>query len=688
MPQYLSTDPNAGQAPAGGGYLSTDPNAGTPVEAGTSRLSRLGAGAKEGATDLLQFVKAVDRDPLGIVRGLGAQFVEGAKAVPDVVRNLVNPETRGATARGFAQGATEGATGVTGEEAVRDPWRAAGKAGVNVAALLAPGLPKGIKGAAQRVRGARLAANDLRQSAEALANTQRVVPAAEVAEMEQVARGLGAGKRPGLVAGTPQTFEQVAIEALEELRQPAAPARVSLPPPAAQPRVSFKQLAPAKARPVAEPPTVPVEAPAAPVAPPAADVAAPFSAPETRLPAGWRPPEGAVPKVTGLKSDDIARFQGAEAKAPVMTQQVKDWMQRRFHGQEVSRDEMIAAAVEDWGRRRTARAFGLKYDDLVQQFPERRVPNLAQEAIAEYERRGLINERGFIDPKLAAQISLPVAGAVAGGAVADEHPAIGAVLGGLTGLAAANPVRTLRGANALRVTGMLSGAAPLKSLAGNVGAIGTAAAERGSLAPIREALRVPTNMRVAKEGWKSRANPAAVEGMNRINLPGRVMGALDQTTTQALQRAGLSLEEAQRLLLTRPNPLGPEAGKVLQSGIGRFVFPFQRTPFNIGLEGLKELAALKPGSGASATRRALTVGATGAGAVAGETTDNKLLLGILAALAGPRAVPFALGAGATGGNRLIEQIGVGFPEGSWKDLYDPLRPINRPALLRLLEGEK
>ena len=50
------------------------------------------------------------------------------------------------------------------------------------------------------------------------------------------------------------------------------------------------------------------------------------------------------------------------------------------------------------------------------------------------------------------------------------------------------------------------------------------------------------------------------------------------------------------------------------------------------------------------------------------------------------SLPFALGAGLTAGPEVIERVGVGLPEGSYKDLFNPLRPLNKPALLKLIES--
>jgi hypothetical protein len=308
------------------------------------------------------------------------------------------------------------------------------------------------------------------------------------------------------------------------------------------------------------------------------------------------------------------------------------------------------------------------------------------------------HEAGFIDPAVLRTMG----GAAAGGAglsmMADKDHKVGAgVVGALTGAAAMNPMKTLSGLQKVRVMGMLSGAALPKSLAGNAGAFATAAAEKGSMAPIREALRVPTNAKNAVHAWKNNANPAHIAGVGRFNLPARAMGALDQTTTKALERAGLSLEEAQRLLLTNPNTLGAgNLGRAMKGKIGMAAFPFQNTPMNAVAEGVKSLDGMF-GTGITGqpkhnlTQKALTAGAIGGGAAAGEMTDDPRALALMAAFAGPRGIPFALGAGTTAGSRVIEKIGVGLPDGAWKDFVDPeqaARPITDPAILRFIEWLK
>ncbi len=539
--------------------------------------SRFISGTGEGLKETAQLLDP--RNWLGMAKGIGGSLVEGAKAIPDVARNLLDSETRGATLRGFGEGAVEGATGVGLEAAKQDPWTAAGKftGGVVIPALTLKAAPKALRSLK--------------------------------------------GKPPSLPAR-------------------AGPYTTARPPTSGP-------------YPAVRPTARPAPAPKA-------------TAGTMELPASWKqfvnePPAPEVKNIPGIIT------------------------------KRTPKPEAVAEARRALGSVDAAPIFGISPAEVKGIAPgPSRIPLKKRIAEMDLNYQRLIDDpRGAIDPKLLRTVGLGTAGAAGGAAVADEHPVVGGLLGALAGAALANPMSTAKGIQTARVTGMLSGLAPAKSALGNVGAIGTAAAERGSLAPAREALRVPTNVKVARQAWKSQANPSGTAGFGKINIPGRLMGVGDQVTTQALQRAGLSLEDAQRLLLTKPDPLGGGGlQKAVSSPVGRFAFPFQRTPFNFVSEGIQSINEALPGSGTAASRRALlTDAAVLGGGAAGSVTDDPKILALLAALAGPRGLPFALGAGATAGPQLVERVGVGIPEGSWKDLFDPLRPIFRPALMRLLEEQ-
>ena len=202
----------------------------------------------------------------------------------------------------------------------------------------------------------------------------------------------------------------------------------------------------------------------------------------------------------------------------------------------------------------------------------------------------------------------------------------------------------------LRSLSYLSGLAPLKSVAGNIGAFPQAAVSLKSTKPLTEALRVPTNLRVAAEAWKEGANPSSTVGVGRLNPIGRAMGALDAATQQALQRGGVSQEAAQKLLLTNPNKISDALEEL--GTTGRVVAPFQRTPSNYFLTGVQHL---RPSQMTNQPLRetAMTAAAVGSGAASGSETDDVRKLGVGSAAWGGRGLPFMLGAALTAGPRVL-----------------------------------
>lgn len=498
-----------------------------------------------------------------------------------------------------------------------------------------------------------------------------------------------AAERPALPP--PNTNVQTAIaDALADIQNP---------PPAAPVRMTQPATPPTAAPPVAR--TLPPELPES--WKPLVQEAAPETLPGTQAPTPEPPPAAASPNLDAVRKalEEPPATGGVDIQAQPgmgLDPEVVQTFRESLPGGGDLADARRAVGSEKAARSLDDLAAELGVDrSVVQEMmrnttdgPSRR-PMAAElaEMDNDYLRR-IMDPRGSVPLRTAL-----TAGGVAGGgllgaeAAKENNPVAGGILGALAGAAATNPVQALKALQALRVTGMLSGAAAPKSALGNVGAVLTAAAENQSMAPLREAMNLGENARNFRQGWRTQANPAGTSGVSRFNVFGRGMGALDEMTTQLLQRSGLTLEEAQRLLLTSPNPLGHgKFARGLESAPGRFFFPFQRTPINSVSEGLDSIigAIAKPGSGPGAIKRGLTYGAGAAGAAAGSQTDNPLLLALGAALAGPRALPFALGAGLTAGPQVIERVGVGLPEGSYKDLFDPLRSINKPALMKLLES--
>jgi hypothetical protein len=631
-------------------------------EGATQGASDLYQGTKEGLGSLYQMA----RHPLDTVSALGSGLKAGAAAAPDVARLLMDPATRSATAKGFTQGSAEGAAGVDHDATFS---RKVGQflGGTVIPAVAGAGAVKAFRivraGSAPmlvlensggtemaRVRGAKAPIGVLDAPA-AGPQTSRIAYAAP--DAAPAARpNPNAGGR--LVPASADAPARAIADAIDAAQSGDVPRAVSLPPPVElppgyTPRTSAPAPITQAARRAPKIRTV-ADAPVAPT-------------PVQELPAAWRAlveesapaaPQGDIPGIISKRTP---------------------------------KPQAVADARRALGSRDAAPIFDLSPADVRETAPgPSRRPLKAELADLDREyRRHLDDERGAVDPTLLRTAGLATGGALAGSLASDDHPLAGALAGALGGAALANPSRTLKTLQELRMTGMLSGAALPKSAAGNIGAILTAAAENGSLAPIKEGLRLPTNLANAATGFMSGSHPG-VGPVGKMNVFGRAMSGLDTATTQALQRAGLSEAETQRLLLNKPGALGDGAlGRAAKTPVGRAVPPFQNIPINTVAEGINSINELAPKSGASNTRRALTVGAAAAGAGAGKETDNPLLLGLMAALAGPRAVPFALGALGTGGPAALKAVSVGIPDASWKDLVDPLRPINHPALLRLIQ---
>lgn len=622
---------------------------------------------------------AMLRHPLVTAKAFGSSALDAVKAIPDVYRNAHayedgTPEGHAislATSQGFTKGA---AAANAGTDSVKDPWKAAGGflGRVAIPALITKGVMKSGGAAVRLARAAESAGPLIETAGDTAARLQKQNPftagpvAAETpaashipyraSDPVKIARTVREASVPENAGGRvvpsgqrksvpPNTNPVAAID--EALKELTAPEPTSAPPPKAAAPVRIKK-------------------------------AAPVITPD-ELPASWRAlveePAATKPATTGPRKERFAPDVQAVAEGLTPEADVPMW------GTTLTGDAAATDARSTLGAVEAGRLLGKTPAEIRAAAPgPSRWP--ATKNLAEMDRdylRRINDERGAIDPKLLRTAGLGAAGAATGAALAnDDHKLGGGIVGGLAGMAAANPSTFLKTVQALRVTGMLSGAALPKSALGNVGAGLTAAAEGGSMAPIREMFRFPTNLRNAAEGFKA-------AGVDKINIPGRAMNALDTATTRGLQRAGLSEAEAQRLLLSKPNPVEGRFGDMIKSPIGKVVMPFQKVPFNTVIEGVNSLKELHPQSGAPMVRKVLTAGAGAAGAAAGTQTDNPMALALIAALMGPRALPFALGAGATAGPQVIARVGAGLPDASWKDLYEPLKPMNHPAFERLFK---
>lgn len=256
-----------------------------------------------------------------------------------------------------------------------------------------------------------------------------------------------------------------------------------------------------------------------------------------------------------------------------------------------------------------------------------------------------------------AALSTGVAAAL--GLLAHNNPALMSTLGG----------KALQTGNALRMQSMLSGQAPLKSAAGNLGAAIEASLTTKSWAPIKELLSMQTLREALPEGatvgeklknalvtGRSAQAPNAAGGVNLPGVlggPGRVMSALDTAAQHALQRGGVALEDAERLTFQKPLT-GDIARGLKDNPAADFVLPFRRTQFNQFNEGLQ---TLKGEDFLGRTNLPVLAGYTGTGAAYGYTTadkDRDLGAPYVVALAARFGLPTALAiiAGrAAGGSR-------------------------------------
>lgn len=729
MPDKVYLD-DQGNPISGKVYLDDngEPIKGTPKSA---RIDSIKTGAREGFGDLKDMAGALlptkqdleSGSPFGVlggvsrmVTGMGSQLLEGAKAIPDVARNLANRETRDATVKGFTEGAVEGGTGMTVDAAKKDPWRAGARFVTNtvVPAVVLKKAPAGVRS----VLGKRTDVPKPPPGVRLVKN-----PTEEI--LKDLRETIDAAKKDARMPGPSEGVTVSSTTPPANLAQPA----VSYP---RVPRLVTGKKKGAAPSPKAETPPVKADAPEAPAQPTAAG-SGPEPAPPGRE-GHFKLPEPRA-KLTDAQFADVDRRingkfrtdggperrgvpKAAEPPPPAPKEPGIPAVSK--DGQKVvvrPKKGVVSGLRNAVGAEKAARELGITPADVRKAAPgpSRRpyAVDLADDD-ANYRRR-IADERGFVGAGPAVKVGLPVAGGVAGYAAAnDDSKLAGALAGILGGAAVANPTAAAKRFNELRMIGMLSGGALPKSILGNVGAHLNAAGELGSLKPIKEMLRVPTNLKNAKAGWKAQTSPgggsgmtsgAKVEGLGRLNVPGRVMGAMDDSTQASLVRSGVDPQRAKQLTLMEDNPAGYGANalqRAFDSRIGRFLVPFQRVPLNQFAQGAEALDGLLPkGKNAptihnSRRGRAMTTGAIGAGAVAGDETQNPLKLAMLTALFGSRGMPFALGAGGAiaakhGGSKaksVLDRVGVGLPEGSMSDVFQPWRAIDKPALIRFLEQLK
>jgi hypothetical protein len=240
--------------------------------------------------------------------------------------------------------------------------------------------------------------------------------------------------------------------------------------------------------------------------------------------------------------------------------------------------------------------------------------------------------------------------------------------------------------NALRQQLMLSGLALPKSILGGVGASVANSLERKSLAPLSALLSRETLKDTGKAFAAGRSVGPIGSGTQLpmgLDLPGRAMGAVDEAVKNSLVRAGSTSDEATRAMLQAPLPSG--LSEAFDNPLMRFIFPFRRTPFNQLIEGGKAMGE----------HPLVSAGYGAAGAVQGAAQADEqypVSAGIGVAASGKYGLPQALGqiagravAGGKGGGGIAGSALPVSEYGIEQSITNPLRPIEKPALLSLLE---
>ena len=242
-------------------------------------------------------------------------------------------------------------------------------------------------------------------------------------------------------------------------------------------------------------------------------------------------------------------------------------------------------------------------------------------------------------------------------------------------------------ASALRQQLMLSGFAPLKSFLGNIGAATAQSAETRSLAPLKELLSMQT-ARDIRAAYKAGRNVAPITAgvtlPGPLGAPGRIMGAVDEATRNALVRSGMSAKDAQRAVFQAPLPA--RLAEALDSPLGRYTIPFRRTPFNQLIEGYEASKGAHP---------YVLAGYTGAGAAHGAATADEqypLTVPFGVAAAAKYGVPYAFGsmagrllAGGRGTGGIPSNVLPVSEYGLSQAVEDPFAPFVEPAALRALK---
>lgn len=276
--------------------------------------------------------------------------------------------------------------------------------------------------------------------------------------------------------------------------------------------------------------------------------------------------------------------------------------------------------------------------------------------------------------------------------------------GGLLGAAvlAKKPGLAGKGIEALmslRQQLMLSGMAIPKTVLGNTGGAAIKSIERGSMDPLKELFSGTTVRDLINEYKTGAASYAPNLGQTAntpqtlMHGPGRVLGALDVATQNAMKRAGLSADEAEAMVMqTSLGKLGlPGLADAMDSPVARYAIPFRRTPFNQLVQGLE---TVKPKNLQTGTQKALLAGSVVAGGAHGAATaDNRFpaSLGLGGAVANKYSLPYLVSAAAgralAGGRDPSSVVGEALPVSEYgvaSGFTEPTKTFTDPAILRVL----
>ena len=250
-------------------------------------------------------------------------------------------------------------------------------------------------------------------------------------------------------------------------------------------------------------------------------------------------------------------------------------------------------------------------------------------------------------------------------------------------------------ANALRMTSMLSGFAPVKSALGNVGGVVNMAGETRSLKPLKELFSRQTAKDVIGElrNPTTEISKATSEGARIGNPIGRAMGALDTAAQNAMVRAGASKKNAAAQVLQTPLP--PQVAEALNSRPAQYAVPFRRTPFNQFLEAGR---MMKADYGDPALKAAHAT----AGAVTGASSADErypTLPALYSAFAARYSAPAVLGAlagrtlaGGKGTGGMVSSLLPVSEYGLESSMTSPLKPLSPEGIaavraLKRMRGE-